>query len=60
MQILDSLNPLLVLMIKYTQSFVFDPETPISTDDMYSRFPSNSYAFASESLENLEELFLRY
>ena len=40
------------------QSFIHEPFTNIS--NISSRFSSNSEADASELLENIEEMFLRY
>ena len=42
------------------QSFVYDPYTTISIEEMSSRFSNKPEAFASGLLENLEEMFLRY
>ena len=41
-------------------SFIYDPLTTTSKEKKSSRFSSNSEAFASELLENLEEMFTRY
>ena len=43
------------------QSFVYDPQTTICYGETYlPEFPSNSEAYTSELLENLEQLFLWY
>ena len=43
-----------VSMIYFIQSFVDDPQFSLSVANISSRFCSNSEAFASELLQNLE------
>ena len=47
-------------MKTFAQSFFYDPFTVKSTEENFIRFSSNSEAYASKLLENLEEMITHY